>query len=170
MKTAHVVLLAFTLVIGSCVNPFSPRLEKADILEDILGNPVTIEGFYTRFQNAYQLRDTTLYGPLIASEFIFSYRDAELNVDVSWGRAEELNTTAKLFSTSRDIQLQWNNISSFFQNEPKTRAQVIRRFNLMVMLDESTVFRTDGATNFILTRGDSTRAWQLLLWRDESEL
>jgi hypothetical protein len=111
-----------------------------------------------------------LYGPLIAPDFIFTYRDAELNVDVSWGRAEELNTTARLFSTSRDIQLQWNNISSFFQNEPKTRAQVIRRFNLMVMLDESTVYRTDGATNFILTREDSTRAWQLQSWRDESEL
>jgi hypothetical protein len=170
MKPAHLLLLAFALVTGSCVNPFSPRLENADILEDILGNPTTIEGFYTRFQNAYQLRDTTLYGPLIASEFIFTYRDPELNVDVSWGRAEELNTTARLFSTSRDIQLQWNNISSFFQNEPKTRAQVIRRFNLMVMLDESTVYRTDGATNFILTRDDSTRAWQLLSWRDESEL
>lgn len=158
------------VVLVSCINPFSPALDDSDILEDILGNPVTIEGFYTRFQNAYQLRDTTLYGPLIHPEFIFVYRDPELNVDVSWGRAEDLNATARLFSTSRDIQLQWNNISSFFQNESKTRAQVIRRFNLMVMLDQSTVYRTDGATNFILTRSDSTQAWQLVSWRDESEL
>ncbi len=164
------MLIALTIVLGSCINPFSPALEKADILDDILGNPVTIEGFYTRFQNAYQLRDTTLYGPLIDAQFIFTYRDPELNVDVSWGRAEELNTTARLFSTSRDIQLQWNNISSFFQNDLKTRAQVIRRFNLMVMVNETTTYRTDGATNFILTRSDSTKAWQLLSWRDESEL
>ena len=167
----HITLLLTGLLItGSCVNPFAPRELKGDILNDVLGDPATIDGFYTRFQNAYQLRDTSLYGPLIHPEFIFSYRDPDLNVDVSWGRTEELNTTTRLFAASRDIQLQWNNIIDIFTNSDLTRAQVIRRFNLFVLLDENNVFRTDGATNFILARPDSLANWQLVSWRDESEI
>lgn len=163
-------VIGAVLMITACMNPFSPGLADGDLFDDILGNPVTIDGFYTRFQNAYQLRDTTLYGPLIHPNFLFTYRDADLNVDVSWGRTEDLNSTARLFNSSRDIQLQWNNIISRFENDTKTEAQVIRRFNLMIRLVDNQTFRTDGATNFRLIRTDSTQAWQLLSWRDESDL
>lgn len=154
----------------SCTNPFAPKLLEGDILEDLLGNPSTLEGFYTRFQNAYQLRDTTLYGPLIHPEFIFTYRDPEQNVDISWGRSQEMNTTSRLFQNSRDIQLQWSNIITRIDNPDRTRTQVIRRFNLTVLLEGAEMFRTDGAANFILTRTDSTSNWQLLTWRDESDI
>lgn len=164
------VVIGAVVILAACVNPFTPGLADGDILDDILGNPTTIDGFYTRFQNAYQLRDTTLYGPLIHPNFLFTHRDADLNVDVTWGRTEDLNSTARLFASSRDIQLQWNNIISRFENEDATQAQVIRRFNLMVRLTDNQTFRTDGATNFRLIRTDSTQAWQLLSWRDESDL
>lgn len=163
-------LMPALIVLTSCTNPFAPRELKGDIFEDILGNPSTIEGFYTRFQNAYQLRDTSLYGPLIHREFIFTYRDQDQNVDVSWGRAEEMNTTSRMFQRSRNIQLQWNNIITMFANESQTQAQVIRRFNLLILLDGSVAYRTDGAANFVLTRADSTENWQLISWRDESEI
>ena len=52
----------------------------------------------------------------------------------------------------------------------KTQSQIIRRFSLVVVLDGADIFRTDGATNFVLTRTDSTSTWQILSWRDESEI
>ncbi len=166
------VLLGLLLCVtfSSCINPFAPGAIEGDGLDDLLGNPATLEGFYTRFQYAYQFRDTTLYGPLLHPNFTFTYRDPEQNVDVTWGRSEEMSATSRMFQRSRDIQLQWNNI--IFQSpEPDgTRNQIVRRFNLTILLDGADIFRTDGATNFVLTRPDSTANWQILSWRDESEL
>ncbi len=169
----HIVLtliFCVALVLQSCTNPFAPRELKGDILDNLLGDPSTVEGFYTRFQNAYQLRDTSLYGPLIHTQFTFTFRDPEQNVDVSWGRAEEMNTTSRMFQRSRDIQLQWNNVVFEQGNVAQTQLQVVRRFNLLILLDGAEVYRTDGSTNFILSRSDTTSNWQILSWRDESEI
>ncbi len=51
-----------------------------------------------------------------------------------------------------------------------TRAVAVRSFNLAVALNNGDVFRGDGNVNFLLARADTTRAWRLLRWRDESEL
>ncbi len=158
------------LALISCTNPFAPKILEGDVLDDLLGDPTTIEGFYIRFQNAYQLRDTTLYGPLIHPNFTFTYRDPEQNVDITWGRSQEMSSTSRLFQSSRDIQLQWNNIITQFMNSERTQSQIIRRFNLVVVLDGSEIFRTDGSTNFVLTRADTTSTWQILSWRDESDI
>ncbi len=155
---------------AGCWNPFAPGVEEGDPFEQLLGDPSTIEGFFTRFQNAYQLRDTTLYGPLIATDFTFTFRDHDNNVDVSWGRNEEMSSTYRLFINSQDIRIQWNNIISQNLNETKTQGQIIRRFDLTVALEASDLIRTDGAVNFVLTREDSTDNWQLRSWRDESDL
>lgn len=154
----------------ACTNPFAPELTDSDPFGELLGDPTTIDGFYTRFQNAYIFRDTTLYGPLIHPEFVFTYRDFDRNVDVSWGRSLELITTHRLFLESNDIQLQWNNVVTSFVNPDKTQAQVIRRFNLSVVLSQADVIRTDGSANFVLERPDSTQVWQLIRWRDESDI
>ena len=171
-QTYGTILLvsASLLILAACTNPFAPEELEGDILDELLGDPTTIEGFYVRFQNAYQLRDTTLYGPLIHPNFTFTYRDPEQNVDITWGRSQEMSSTSRLFQSSRDIQLQWNNIITQFNNMDKTQSQIIRRFSLVVVLDGADIFRTDGATNFVLTRADSTSTWQILSWRDESEI
>lgn len=155
---------------AGCWNPFAPGVEEGDFFDNFLGDPTTVDGFFTRFQNAYQLRDTTLYGPLIAPNFTFTYRDYDNNVDISWGRTEEMSSTYRLFINSVDIRIQWNNIISQELNNDKTRGQVIRRFDLSVVLEGSDLIRTDGAVNFILDRPDSTEPWQLETWRDESDL
>ena len=175
MKSRFPYIILFITILTAflfpcCENPFAPGIMKGKLPDDPLGNPKTISGFYTRFMNAYQLRDTTLYGPLINSRFIFTYRDYNRNVDVSWGRDEEMTTTYNMFTQSQDIQLQWNNIVTQIVDSTKTQAQVIRQFNLAIILKGSDVIRTDGAANFILTRPDSNSAWQLLRWRDESNL
>ncbi len=164
------LLVVFALLAGSCTNPFAPGTADGNVLDDILGDPTTLDGFYTRFQNAYQLRDSSLYGPLIDPAFRFTYRDPELNTDISWGRTEELYSTTRLFESARDIQLQWNQVIERFENGDRTQAQVFRRFNLYVVLNDASSYRTDGATNFILTRADSTAPWRLVAWRDESEI
>lgn len=171
-QPAHIIaLFAMLFVSGSaCINPFAPGSLDGDPFAELLGDPKTIEGFYQRFQNAYQLRDTTLYGPLIHPDFVFSFRDEERNVDVTWNRPEEMNSTYNLFIQSIDIQLNWNNFISVATNEEKTRSQIVRRFDLGVLLSNSELLRTDGSASFLLTRQDSTSNWQLLLWRDESEL
>ncbi|MFW6347701.1 MAG: hypothetical protein ACOC2C_03705, partial [Cyclonatronaceae bacterium] len=128
---------------AGCWNPFAPGVQEGDPFEDFLGDPTTVDGFFTRFQNAYQLRDTTLYGPLIAPNFTFTYRDYDNNVDISWGRTEEMSSTYRLFINSVDIRIQWNNIISQELNDAKTRGQVIRRFDLSVALEDSDLIRTD---------------------------
>ncbi|KPP97034.1 MAG: hypothetical protein HLUCCA01_12110 [Bacteroidetes bacterium HLUCCA01] len=170
---AFIASLAMGLMVitmASCSNPFAPKMLEGDILGDLLGNPATIEGFYTRFQSAYQFRDTTMYGLLIHPDFIFTFRDQQQNVDISWGRSEEMNSTTRLFENSRDIQLQWNNIIDRIDAPGGLQTRIVRRFNLTVLLEGSDLFRTDGAAVFTLTRADTTSSWQLIRWRDESDL
>jgi hypothetical protein len=164
------IVAVFAVGVAGCLNPFAPGVEEGDPFTDLLGDPSTIEGFFVRFQNAYQLRDTTLYGPLIHPNFTFTFRDYDNNVDISWSRVEEMSSTYRLFINSQDIRIQWNNIISQNINAERDRAQIIRRFDLTVILDASDVIRTDGAVNFVMTRADSTENWQLFSWRDESDL
>lgn len=163
-------LIFCTLILFQCTNPFAPSYKEGIGLENLLGNPLTIEGFYTRFQNAYRLRDTTLYGPLIHPEFTFTFRNLDQNVDVSWGRLQELISTGNLFQYAREIDLIWNNEVVRHENGLGTEAQVIRRFDLIVSLQDSDVLRTDGSANFVLQRADTTLPWRLIRWRDQSDL
>lgn len=161
-----ILIVAFLLV--SCSNPFAPGLAQQALTNDPLGDQHTIDGFFTRFRNAYQLRDTTIYGPLIQSDFTFTYHDFNNNIDNSWGRDVEMSSTYNMFTQSEDIQLQWNNIVSEVEDSLSTKAQVVRRFNLAIVLKNSDVLRTDGAADFLLSRSDSTKPWKLQRWRDES--
>lgn len=165
-----VIVIGLTFCFTACVNPFAPAEGDGSALDNLLGDPKTINGFYQRFQSAYTFRDTAIYGPLVHPEFIFSFRDFEQNIDISWGRPVEMLTTFRLFFESSEIQLQWNNTVSQFVNATGTEAQVTRRFNLTVVLPQSDVLRTDGSANFVLQRSDSTLPWRLLRWRDQSNI
>lgn len=169
LPSIWIILIIIPLCAG-CINPFAPKELEGDPIADMLGDPSTIEGFYTRFQKAYELRDTSLYGPLIHPEFTFTFRDDEHSVDITWGRSEEMNSTYNMFSLSYDITLRWNNITQEVINEDKTNGQIIRRFNLTVVHTPSEIFRTDGSASFQLTRSDSTSNWRLVSWRDESDI
>ncbi len=163
-------LLLLPLLAG-CINPFAPGELEGDPIADLLGDPSTIEGFYTRFEKAYELRDTSLYGPLIHPDFTFTFRDDERNVDVTWSRSEEMNSTYNMFSQSYDISLRWNNITQQIVDDDQTEAQIIRRFNLTVQVRPSeSPFRSDGSASFRLVRADSNTNWRLISWRDESDI
>ncbi|MDE2771119.1 MAG: hypothetical protein OXI44_08130 [Bacteroidota bacterium] len=151
-------------------NPFAPAIGEGDPFGDLLGDPKTIEGYFANFRNAYELRDLSLYEPLIDSSFVFIYTDFDTGIEREWGFGQELETTRRMFESVVEVQLQWNQIISRQVFEEGKRAIAVRSFNLGIGLNSGEVFRGDGNVNFLLTRADTTRAWRLLRWRDESEL
>ena len=122
------------------------------------------------FRNAYELRDVSFYESLIDSSFVFVYVDFDTGVEREWGFGQELESTRRLFENSVEIQLQWRQIITRQVYNDGRNAIAVRGFNLTVGLDNGEVFRGDGNVNFLLSRADTTRAWRLIRWRDESEL
>jgi hypothetical protein len=161
-----VAVLLLLATLAAC-NPFAPALDQGAAFGDLLGDPTTTDGFFTNFQNAYELRDLSLYEPLLDSAFIFVWRDFDAQVDREWGFAEDLETTRRLFANASLIRLQWNQILT--RDVFGTQERIIRSFNLTITLEQGDVFRGDGNVNFLLGRADSTAAWKLLRWRDESD-
>ena len=129
-----------------------------------------MEGFFTNFRNAYELRDLSLYETLLYSSFVFVWHDFDNQVDREWGFAQDLETTRRLFQNSSLIRLQWNQIIAQDELIAYTQMRVVRSFNLTVTLEQGDVFRTDGNVNFTLNIPDTLAAWRLKRWRDESEL
>lgn len=170
LKTGVIIssVLAALVVVAGC-NPFAPALEEGDPFGDFLGDPTTIEGFFTNFRNAYELRDISLYEPLLDSSFVFSYYDFDEQVEREWGFAQDLESTRRLFDNSNLIRLQWNQIISRDEFERGLSERVVRSFNLTISLESGEVFRGDGNVNFSMLRPDTTASWKLVRWRDESE-
>lgn len=157
------------LLLAAACNPFAPALEEGDAFGELLGDPATIDGFFTNFQNAYELRDLSLYEPLLDSTFVFEYYDFDAQVVREWGFSQELASTRGLFENASMVSLRWNQILSQTLLAGATQARVIRSFNLVITLESGEAFRGDGNVNFLLVRPDSTAAWRLQRWRDESE-
>ncbi|MFQ5570924.1 MAG: hypothetical protein ACE5G0_14690 [Rhodothermales bacterium] len=161
-------LCTLCMVLPAC-NPFAPSLGEGDPFGDLLGDQTTVEGFFTNFRNAYELRDLSLYEPLIDSAFVFQYVDFEAGIEREWNFAIELESTRRLFQNAGLIQLQWNQIISRDVLDANRQARVVRSFNLTISLEGGEVFRGDGNVNFLLVRPDTASVWKLRRWRDESE-
>ncbi len=169
-KVGCLVLLPVLLGgLAAACNPFAPSLGEGDPFGDLLGDQRTVEGFFTNFRNAYELRDLSLYEPLLDSAFVFQYFDFDAGIEREWGFAQELSSTRRLFQNAGLIQLQWNQIISRDVLDAGRQARVVRSFNLTISLEGGEVFRGDGNVNFLLARPDTTAVWRLRRWRDESE-
>jgi hypothetical protein len=165
----YILLPVVALAAVAGCNPFAPALEEGDPFGDLLGDPKTIEGFFTNFRNAYELRDISLYEPLLDSSFVFIYYDFDAQVEREWGFTQDLESTRRLFDNSSLIRLQWNQIISRDEFERGVNERIVRSFNLTISLESGEVFRGDGNVNFTLARPDTAANWKLLRWRDESE-
>ena len=75
-----------------------------------LGDPKTIAGFFQSFSYAYNMRDTVVYGKLLADDFIFSYRNYEQGMDFTWTREEDMRATYRLFNAAMNLDFVWNEI------------------------------------------------------------
>jgi hypothetical protein len=156
------VVAATALLTGGCLNPFAPGLDTSPAQSTC--NPGSVEGVFRCFQNAYSFRDTTIYGQLLGSDFVFIFRDYDLGIDVTWGRDEEMRATYGLFQNVQNLDLIWNNIVSIAPDS----TNVVRGFNLTITFNANDVIRIDGYANITMSRGATTEPWKIVRWRDES--
>ena len=162
------VSIMFVFVMG-CVNPFAPEEDKSPpTSQSILGDQTQIEGVFQNFKQAYAFRDSTIYGQLLAPNFIFIYRDYEKSADVFWGRDEDIRTTYGLFQNVQRLDLVWNTIVSSNVEPDSLKATILRNFNLTVTFSASDVVRVDGYANWTLERPQIGEIWKITRWRDES--
>ena len=156
------------LIIGyACTNPFAPKYdEDFDNNTPPISDQTTIEGVFQNFQYAYTFKDTLIYGNLIASDFVFTYRDYENGFDVSWGRDEEMRTTNGLFTNSERLDLIWNNI--LLSTVDSLDANIVRSFNLNITFNPTDVVRVDGRVNMLLKKDPISKKWRITRWLDES--
>ncbi len=161
-KIMAAVFIGFLLV--SCLNPFAPRLDDQTTGSGtLLSDRSDVEGVFRNFQYAYSFSDTLIYGELLDPEFIFSYRDYDLGVDVSWGRDEEMKVTNGLFKNSQRLDLVWNNIISITDDS----TNIVRSFNLTITFNPTDIVFVDGRVNLDLVK-DPDQKWQIKRWQDES--
>ena len=163
-----IAIIPVLLIFGSC-NPFAPGLDESlDQGSTLVGDATTIDGVFQNMKYAYTFSDTTIYGQLLNSDFVFVYEDYDRGVEVTWGRDEEMQTTRGLFQNVQRLDLVWNNIISLSTDSLSKQASVSRNFNLTVTFNPSDIIRVDGYATLGLARSDAQHPWQIVLWRDQS--
>ena len=100
---------------------------------------------------------------LLSSDFTFVYRDYTNEIDVAWGRDEEMKVTNGLFNNSERIDLIWNNIISITNDS----SNIVRSFNLTVTFNPTDIIFVDGRVNLNLKKNAENK-WQIVNWIDES--
>ena len=121
---------------------------------------------FQNFQYAYTFRDTSIYGRLISSDFIFTYTDYDLGYNVSWGRDDEMKTTYGLFQNSQQLNLIWNNI--VLSTSDSTTAEIVRGFNLSITFSPTDVPSVEGRVDISLRKDAQSGKWLITKWIDES--
>ena len=94
-------LVLFLVMLGGLAtvcNPFAPSLSEGDPFGDLLGDPMTIEGFFTNFRNAYELRDLSLFqnAALIQLQWNQIISRDELEADLQTRVVRSFNLTIAL--------------------------------------------------------------------------
>jgi hypothetical protein len=151
----------------SC-NPFSPPIDANISQKGISAD--SVNGFFEIFREAYQFKDTTVYGRLLAPNFVFSYRNYDRGLDLEWGRDEEMQATGSLFASSEALDLLWGAILDSIRDPSgnDTTYDITRAFSLNITLNSSEILHTDGRATFKLRRQSKNDPWQAIRWRDES--
>ncbi len=157
------MILTSTLLI-SCFNPFSPGIDNSQSNENIISDQKTIEGVFQNFKYAYTFRDTSIYGGTLAPDFVFSYFDFDLGVNVSWDRATDMRSTDGLFTNTQDLRLIWNNI--VFQEGDSLLVDVKRGFNLTITFNPNDVINFYGFVDMNLARSSVEEKWKIKSWKD----
>ncbi|MBI9073418.1 MAG: hypothetical protein JEY94_17580 [Melioribacteraceae bacterium] len=152
------------IIVNSCINPFAPELDnELNSNGGALSDQLSVGGVFQNFQYAYTFKDTSIYGQLLDKDFIFSYRDYDKSVDVSWSREEEMKVSYGLFLNAQRLDLVWNNIVSITGDS----TNIIRSFNLTVTFNPTDIILVSGKVNLTLKK-DENKKWKILNWVDES--
>lgn len=160
------MLLSLALVVGC--NPFAPAFDEDGLQEQsLLGDRTTVDGLFEYFKNAYEIRDTGLYGRLFTSDFVFVYYDFDQAAELTWDKGQELASTYNLFRNVRQINLDWN----FYVEESLygDSAIVTRTFNLNIVENENTTYSGTGRAKLKLRRKAEGEPWKIYYWFDDSD-
>lgn len=157
-----IILIAVTHI--GCFNPFSPSLDTSTSEENIISDQKTIEGVFQNFKYAYTFKDTSIYGQTLDPEFVFSYFDYEVGVNVSWDRATDMRTTEGLFANSQELRLIWNNI--IYQEGDSLLVDVKRSFNLSITFNPNDIINFNGFVDMQLRRPTVNDKWKIRTWKD----
>jgi hypothetical protein len=164
---------AFLCALIACLigcNPFAPSLE--DVAADrnqVLGNRKSISGLFDWFRSSYELRDTLLYGQMLAPDFQFSYFDFTNNNTIYWDRDMDMRTTYNLFRSAQSTSVQWQHYVYADTSASDTLAAVERYFNVTVVLDDQSIFRSTGSARLSMRRRNKNDFWQIVSWFDKSD-
>jgi len=161
-----IIILFATILIAlySCTNPFAPKLSEGS--REIITDQKTIEGVFENFRYSYIFKDTLVYGKLLADNFTFTFHNYDKNIDVSWGRSEDMIITAGLFNAAQSLDLIWNQVIVSFGDS--TKVNITRGFTLNIIFDPSYSEEVVGRVNLTLIRPSEGSMWQIERWIDES--
>jgi hypothetical protein len=165
MSSRKILIAAMLFALTASCNPFAPKLDDSASSVQF-GDPHTIDGYFQSFAYAYEFKDTTLYGTLIAPDFIFSFIDYNLGVTVQWGRDDDMLTTANLFNGVQVLDLLWGDIID--SSGTQTSFDVTRTFSLDVTFNAGDIEHADGQAVFHLERASPSDPWKAGNWQDES--
>lgn len=115
------------------------------------------------------MRDSLLYGRMIARDFRFTYFDFNNNNLNFWDRDQEMMTTYNMFRSVKSVSLIWNNYVVADTSLSDTLASAERYFNLTIVQDENTVLRGTGSAQLTLTRSGPQEEWRIKSWFDKSD-
>ncbi len=159
-------MMLILLFVAGC-NPFAPEVDRSGGGGDsILSDQKTVEGVFQNMRYAYTFKDTTIYGRLLASDFVFTYRDYEKLIDVSWGRDDEMRITNQLFQNAGTLNIIWNNIVG--QSGDSLLTDVTRSFTLSITFNPNDIMRVDGKLSLKLHRQSAKDVWLITEWKDET--
>ncbi|HTR82582.1 MAG TPA: hypothetical protein VMM58_13215 [Bacteroidota bacterium] len=169
MKSVALYCCMVVVIFSGCLNPFAPALNDANLGSgSVLGDQTTIDGIFQNFKQAYLFKDTTIYGQVLAPDFIFVYRDYDKGVDVFWGRDDDMRTTNGLFQNAQRLDLVWNNTVPMNGDTTDLKINVTRNFNLTVTFSPSDIVNIDGYASLTLERSSSKDVWRIARWDDQS--
>jgi hypothetical protein len=157
-------IFAICTYTAGCFNPFSPAVDNSPSTENILSDQKSVEGVFQNFKYAYTFKDTSIYGQLLSENFVFSYFDYDLGVDVSWDRTTDMRTTEGLFTNTQDLKLIWNNI--VYQEGDSLAVDVKRGFNLTITFNPNDVINFYGFVDMTLIRPSAADKWKIRSWKD----
>jgi hypothetical protein len=164
-------MIPLVMVIVSC-NPFAPTGDFSfGGTSSGLSDQRSTEGVFNILRNAYNNttnRDTSDYGKLFSSNFMFIYRDYDRGVDVSWGRDEEMRATYGLFRNVQKLDLAWNDTIATSMNSDSTKSSVTRSFNLTVTFNPSDIIQVNGYARLTMERQYVQNPWMIVRWNDEA--
>ena len=115
------------------------------------------------------MRDSLLYGKLLAREFKFTFFDFNTNNQIFWGRDQEMLTTYNMFKQVKQVSLIWNNYTAIDTSASDTLASVERFFNLTIVQDDQRILRGTGRARLTLKRSQRGDFWFIKDWYDNSD-